>query len=106
MLLVKPPVGVEPRAGLFEVDVPFEWRECRDDVERFLLIIPSLLTLSAAALELEAVRLTPGTWLGDIGPAMVGVPFSISSFVFSSVAVPCIPIRKWSWFSIRKISTH
>ena len=94
LLLAKPPVGVETRAGLFGVDVPLEWRECRDDVERFLLIMPSLLTLSAAALEVDAVRLMPDTRLEDPGTAIVGVPFSISSFVFSSVAVPCIPIKK------------
>ena len=34
-----------------------------------------------------------------------GIPASTSFMVSSSAAVPLMPNRKWSWFSIRKIST-
>jgi hypothetical protein len=97
LLLANPPLGVVANAGLAGVDVPFECRECLDDVDRFLRILPSLLTLSAPALAFEADLLTPDVrlLLGVDGETSTGgVPFSMSCFVFSSAAVPCIPSKK------------
>lgn len=98
LLLPSPLVGVAIRAGLLGVVLP-SWRECLDEVDRFLLSLPSRRTLSAPALALEAdlAIVDFRTGFGVVGPLMGGVPFSISFFVCSSAPpVPCMPMRKWS----------
>jgi len=81
--------------------------EFLDDTERFLLMLPNLRTLSAPALDVELdlpnVLLLLGV-AGDPGDGE-GAPLWTSLTVFSSAAVPAIPTRKESWFSMRKIRT-
>jgi hypothetical protein len=80
-----------------------------DETDTFLRTPPYRLTLSAPALALdEDLPMT----VALERPAVVGVracgveaPLSICFTVPSSTAVPSIPIKKWSWFSIKKIKT-
>ena len=93
LLLPRPPVGVVATAGLVGVLEPS--LECRELTERFLRSLPSLRTLSAPALAVEADLSRPDWFTptaGVSGPW--GVPDSTSCTVFSSAAVPCIPIKK------------
>lgn len=96
LLLVNPPVGVEATAGLPGVVVPVSFRERRDEVDLLRRILPSLRTLSAPALAFELLLPKPDFLFGFgvVGPLTGGVPCSTSCFVFSSAAVPCIPIKK------------
>jgi hypothetical protein len=107
LLLAKTPVlGVAVSAGLAGLGQPFECKDRLDDVDLLRRIEPSLATLSAPALAEDADRTIPVDCFGVDGGLITGVPFCTSSTVFSSAAVPCIPMRKWSWFSMRKIMTH
>jgi len=89
-----PPVGVAVNAGLAGLGQPLEWNDRLDEVDLFLRIEPSLATLSAPALALDVDRTMPGFETGVDGGLSTGVPFCTSSTVFSSAAVPCIPMRK------------
>ncbi len=68
--------GVAASAGLPGLGAPLECRECLDDVERFRRILPSLATLSAPALALDADLDRPlcRAILGVTGVAWGGVP--------------------------------
>src|SRR5262249_21161333 len=99
LLLANPADGDEATPGLPGVDAP----ECLDDVDRLRRILPSRRTLSAPALAFELDLPKPDFLfgLGVVGPLTGGVPCSTSCMVCSSASVPCMPIKKWSWFSIR-----
>jgi hypothetical protein len=105
LLRASPLVGVATNAGLAGLGQPLEWKDRLEAVDLFLRIEPSLATLSAPALAEDEDRTMPGFVLGVDGGLSTGVPFCTSSTVFSSAAVPCIPMRKWSWFSMRKMMT-
>ena len=111
MVLLRPmPPELEPvvLSGLRPVGVPgdetpglprsLEWPE---ETETFLRT-PNLRRLSAPALAFDADRPTVLFGLGD---RVAPTPLSTSLTVFSSTAVPVMPIRKLSWFSIKKIRT-
>jgi hypothetical protein len=107
LLLASPLVGVvEVNAGLAGLGHPFECIDRLDDVDLFLRIEPSLAIFSAPALAVDGDRTMPDLGVGVDGGLATGVPCCTSATVFSSAAVPCIPIRKWSWFSMRKMMTH
>lgn len=77
--------------------------------EAFRLILPNFPTLSAPALALELVRPMivfdlPGV-VGVPGGCLEGLPLCTSRTVSGSAAVPCMPMRKLSWFSIKKMRT-
>ncbi len=72
-----------------------EPREDTDTLRR----TPYFLRLSAPALALDAERPS------GLGERTEGGPLSTSFWVFSSTAVPDMPMRKLSWFSIKKINT-
>lgn len=97
LLRARAPDGVDGTAGLAGLGALFECRDRREDVDLFRRIWPSFATLSAAALAFDDDRVTPDFRLG---PGVVGVlttgvpPFCTSCTVFSSAAVPCIPMRK------------
>ena len=76
-----------PAVGVPGLETPPEPREDTDTLRR----TPYLRRLSAPALEFEADRSTP-----VFGDASVGAPLSTSLTVFSSTAVPVMPIRKLS----------
>jgi hypothetical protein len=76
-----------PEVGVPGLETPPEPREDTDKLRR----TPYLRRLSAPALAFEADRPTPV--FGDTG---VGAPLSTSLTVFSSTAVPVMPIRKLS----------
>jgi hypothetical protein len=77
LLRARPPVGVVARAEPPGLGAPFEWRECLEDVDLFLRILPSFLTLSAPALALEAVLTTPdfSVGIGVVGECAGAVAF-------------------------------
>lgn len=92
LLRDRPLTDVAVNAGLPGLGAPFECRDRLEDVDLFLRIEPSLATLSAPALAVDADRTIPGFGLGVDGST--GVPLWTSSTVLSSAAVPCIPMRK------------
>jgi hypothetical protein len=94
LLRVSPPVGVDVNAGLPGLGQPLEWKDRLEEVDLCLRIEPSLATLSAPALAVDADRTMPDFAVGVDGGLSTGVPFCTSSTVFSSAAVPCIPMRK------------
>ena len=109
LLLPRPPV---PEVLVFSwfkpVGVPGEETpglprslEWPDETETFLRT-PNFRRLSAPALAFEAERPTMLFGFGDLAEV---APLSTSLTVFSSTAVPVMPIRKLSWFSIKKMST-
>ena len=72
--------------------------------------LPHFRTLSAPALAFELDRpMTVLDRLGVVGvPGAldgVGTPLCTSRTVSESAAVPCMPIKKLSWLSIRKMRT-
>lgn len=71
--------------------------DCFEETDT-LLRTPALILLAP---ELER----PRRLFGARPTEGVGGPLSTSALVFSSAPVPAMPIRKWSWFSMRKIST-
>lgn len=78
--------------------------------ETFRRMLPHFLTLSAPALAFELER--PTTVLALFGVVGVvgtfdgvGTPLWTSLTVSESAAVPCIPIKKLSWLSIKNMST-
>lgn len=73
-------------------------------------ILPHFLTLSDPALAFELERpITVFALLGVVGVAGgfdgVWTPLCTSLTVSESAAVPCMPIKKLSWLSIKKMST-
>lgn len=79
-----------PDVGVPGLGIPPDPLELWEDTETFRRT-PYLRKLSAPALALEADRPTPA-----FGDASVGAPLSTSLTVFSSTAVPVMPIRKLS----------
>ena len=77
----------------------FELREFFEDTETFRRRLPNFRKLSAPPLALETERRTV-EW--EVGRS---IPPSTSFTVASSAAVPFMPNRKWSWFSIKNINT-
>lgn len=104
-----PMVAGLPIAGDDVTAAPTDPLEPRDETDTFLLILPHLCTLSAPALAFELDLPSPALVRpggdGEPGEPGAGAPLCTSMTVFSSAAVPCIPIRNESWFSIKKIST-
>lgn len=102
-------VGGVAKGGMLGLAAAPERRERREDVETFRRTPPYLRKLSAPALELvEAERRMPELLRrGVLGVRACGVdgPLSTCFTVPSSTAVPSIPIKKWSWLSMRKINT-
>lgn len=92
----RPLDGVVGIAGLPGLGAPFECLEWRELVDLLRRILPSLDTLSAPALALDADLCTPDfrDVPGVAGVMIAGVPCWTSWTVFSSAAVPCIPMRK------------
>lgn len=100
-------VGVT-NAGVMGLGTAPERRERFEDVETFLRTPPYWRRLSAPALEVvDADRPIPVLFRGVVGVLACGVegPLSMCLTVPSSTAVPSIPIKKWSWLSMRKMST-
>lgn len=78
------------------------------ETETLRRMLPHLRTLSAPALALELERpTTVFDLVGVVGVAgcLTGVPLCTSRTVSGSAPVPGMPMRKLSWFSIKKIST-
>ena len=115
LLRPRPPRPPRPDGTLlmgvdvFGVWVPPDSFDVFEETDTLRRRLPNFLTLSAPALAFEpdlpmTVLDLPGVAEGD---EFLGVCEALctSLTVFSSAAVPCIPIRKWSWFSMRKIKT-
>ena len=80
-----------------------EFLECFEDTDTFRRRLPYLRKLSAPPLALETERRTL-VWV-VVGARGARPPDSTALTVSSSAAVPFMPNRKWSWFSMRKIKT-
>lgn len=74
---------------------PLDRRECPELTETFLRTPPGCLGLSPPALAFDSDRLIPVFLVIEVGVAGGGVPpFCTSCTVFSSAAVPRMPIKK------------
>lgn len=101
-------VGVA-NAGVIGLGTAPECRDRLEEVDTFLRTPLYFARLSAPALEVvDADRTMPELLRpGVVGVRACGVdgPLSMCLTVPSSTAVPSIPIKKWSWLSMRKMST-
>ena len=90
-----PPVGVVANAGLAGLGAPLDCLECREETDTLRRMPPYFRTLSAPALAFEEDLAIALELTGVLGVPIGGVPpFCTSCTVFSSAAVPRIPIRK------------
>jgi hypothetical protein len=93
-----PPLAANepPYVGVDGLRPPFDCLDCLDDTDTFLRTPPNFRTLSAPALAFEEDLATLCLCLLGVTGVPGVAPLWTSWTVFSSAAVPLIPIRKWS----------